>query len=416
MNSSQTIRWSLILIISFIILSPGYLSLYIPNQKSQITIDQIDSIKPSPENIYNDIVTISAWYRYLDTSGHRAAENYIFSKFESFGLNTSRQEYTCHRQDGDVRGCNVLGLLEGAIHPDKWLIIGGHYDANQFSTHGAYDNAAGASTVIELARFFKEYYKINNGPNISILFATWDAEEGGGSGCKYFVSNAPAEIEIVANINLDMFSLNYPIQNNIPGSNEEYFKLYLYTSPVNDFSGYSNIEFNESTLENFTKFQDLLSNVTYTKNDYPPDWVLVLDDTATVSDHSHFIRKSIPAVWFRGMNEYPRNERDFNERNFKHTPLDTIETMERYAGGKDELLKGINTGLIISYQLAIGIINQFNTTTIGSDEYLEPESIDFISNICTAGWLMAIVIILILFTVLYYFKYHTNKKKIRPKN
>ena len=115
------------------------------------TIDSAD--QPSADNVYNDIQTISNWYRYLDTSGHREAENYIFSKFESFGLNVSRQEYTANRMDGSVRAVNVLGLLEGDIEPWKWLVIAGHYDANQRSTHGAYDNAAGAASVIELARY-----------------------------------------------------------------------------------------------------------------------------------------------------------------------------------------------------------------------------------------------------------------------
>ena len=132
-------------------------NIFTNNKRS--TPNHSPEIQPSPEYVYNDIDTLSGWYRYLDTPGHKAAEDYIFSKFESFGLNTSRLEYTCHRPDGDVRGCNVLGLLEGTLVPELWLVVGGHYDANMYATSGAYDNAAGAAAMLELARVFTEHFK-----------------------------------------------------------------------------------------------------------------------------------------------------------------------------------------------------------------------------------------------------------------
>ena len=404
-------KWCMILIVPLLLISSGSIASNIQKQQSTTNSSVSSSSQPSPNNVYNEIDIISDWYRYLDTPGHRNAENYIFSKFESYGLNTSLQEYTCHRLDGDVRGVNILGFLESDFYVNKLLIIAGHYDATQYSTHGAYDNAAGAASVIELARFFTEYFKNNAGPTISILFATWDAEEGGGAGSKYFLDNLPTDMEIVANINLDMYCLNYPVRNSIPGSTEDYFKLNLYTGPVNDFSGYSNIDFNESTIEKFEIFQRLLSNITNIKNNYPPEWVIVMDDTKTVSDHSHFIRESIPAVWFRGMNEYPKDEGDLNERNFKHTPVDTLETMERYAGGKTELLKGINTGLTISYQFALEIIDLYNATGIESDDSQDTDSGGIISDINSIGWLIAVCIILIIFASLYYFSQRLKKQR-----
>jgi hypothetical protein len=383
-----------------ILLLPSFFAIDLNSNKKSYGLNAHYEIQPSPDYVYNEIETLSGWYRYLDTSGHQAAENYIFSKFESFGLNTSRLEYTCHRPDGDVRGCNVLGLLDGTLAPELWLVVGGHYDANMYATSGAYDNAAGAAAMLELARVFTEYFKGEDGPIISILFAAWDAEEGGGSGCRFFVENIPEGVTVVANINLDMFSLNYPVKNSIPGSSEEYFKLNLYTSPVHDFSGYSSINFNESTIDNFTIFQELLNNITYTQNNYPSEWVIVMDDTEIVSDHSHFIRNSIPAVWFRGMNEYPRDSGDINERNFKHTPIDTLETMERYSGGKGELLKGIDTGLTIAYQLILGILELQNIAIQENDhphdhgEWNGSEDYDF-------TWLIALGALVIIFVALY---------------
>lgn len=323
---------------------------------------------PSADHVYDEIATLSQWYRYLDSPGHRNAEAHILSVFDDYGLNTTVQEYTAQRLDGSVRAANVLGLLEGT-DPTRCLVIGGHYDNNQRSSKGAYDNAVGVGTVLELARLFAQVHE--DAPPMSMIFAAWDSEEGGGAGSNHYLGNPVWDIEIVGYINLDMFSLSYPVRNSIPGSSEEYFKLNVYTSPVQDFSIYQQVEYSDGTLENFTAFRDVLENITYEQFGHPSQWVIVQDDTAGVSDHRFFVERSIPAVWFRGMNEKPREAGDLNEIAFKHTPVDTLETMERYAGGKQELLKGIDTGLSIAYALANQWIEHINETSLldvdGSD-------------------------------------------------
>lgn len=316
---------------------------------------------PSAEHVYDQIDILDQWYRYLDSPGHRNAEAHILSVFDDYGLNTNVQDYTAQRLDGPVRAANVLGLLEGE-DPSRCLVIGGHYDNNQRSSKGAYDNAVGVGTVIELARLFSQVQE--EVPPISVLFAAWDSEEGGGAGSMHFLENPIWDFDIVGYINLDMFSLSYPVRNSIPMASEDYFKLNVYTSPVSDFSIYDHVEYTDETLENFTEFRDILENITYVQYGYPSQWVIVMDDTAGISDHRFFVERSIPAVWFRGMNEKPREEGDLNEIAFKHTPADTLETMERYAGGKSELLGGIDTGLSISYDLANRWIEHVNVTVV----------------------------------------------------
>ena len=208
-----------------------------------------------------------------------------------------------------------------------------------------------------------------------------------------------------------MYCLNYPVINRIPGSTEEYYKLYLYTSPVEDFSRYGSSEFDELTLDNFTRFQDILKNITYVQYDHPLEWVLVLDDTEAASDHSFFIRKSIPAVWFRGMHEYPKNEGDLNERNFKHTPGDTLETMEFYAGGKTELLKGIDTGLTIAHQLAVEMLNVSSIINQTQLEARKTGEEGGLSNLSQRQILIAIIASIIIFAGVSF--YWIRKKRNR---
>lgn len=306
--------------------------------------------EPSPENIYDEIENLP-WYRYLDSPGHRQAEQYISSKFLGFGLEVTKQEYMGQRPDSQVPCVNILGYLEGESS-NQWLVIGGHYDTNLLATQGAYDNGVGVATVIELARLFTQVESAR--PKVSILFAAWDAEEGGGAGSNYFVENLEEGIDIVAYINLDMFGINYPARNSfdyLPTSNEEYFRLYMYTSPVEDFSAYDN-EYSDETLENFTAFRSYVEEIAYEEWQYPSEWVTALDDTEANSDQKFFIREGLPSVWFRGMHENAWEEGDTNEQTFKHSPIDTLVTMEAYVGGKDNLLEAFETTLVISYNLS----------------------------------------------------------------
>jgi len=328
---------------------------------------------PSPEHVYDQIDILDQWYRYLDSPGHRNAEAHILSMFKDYGLNTTVQVYTAQRLDGPVRAANVLGLLEGD-DPTRCLVIGGHYDKNQRSSKGAYDNTVGVGTVIELARMFTQVH--DEVPPISVLFASWDSEEGGGAGSRHFLENPVWDADIVGYINLDMFGLSYPVRNSIPLATEEYFKLNVYTSPVSDFSIYNGVEYTDETLANFTVFRDVLENITYVQYGHPSQWVIVMDDTAGISDHRFFVERSIPAVWFRGMNEKPREEGDLNEITFKHTPADTLETMEAYAGGKSQLLAGIDTGLSISYDLANEWIEHVNATSVQNEDDGAPDGGD----------------------------------------
>ena len=255
------------------------------------------------------------------------------------------------RPDSQVPCVNILGYLEGESS-NQWLVIGGHYDTNLLATQGAYDNGVGVATVIELARLFTQVESAR--PKVSILFAAWDAEEGGGAGSNYFVENLEEGIDIVAYINLDMFGINYPARNSfdyLPTSNEEYFRLYMYTSPVEDFSAYDN-EYSDETLENFTAFRSYVEEIAYEEWQYPSEWVTALDDTEANSDQKFFIREGLPSVWFRGMHENAWEEGDTNEQTFKHSPIDTLVTMEAYVGGKDNLLEAFETTLVISYNLS----------------------------------------------------------------
>ena len=322
--------------------------------------------EPSAERVYELVDTISDWYRYLDTPGHHDAEAFIIETMEGYGLEVYRQEFTVNHLGRQLDAVNVVGYYEGK-DPDTWLVLGGHYDATVTSDSGAYDNAVGTATVLELARYFTQ--EVEAQPEVSLVFGAWDSEEEGGQGSELFVESAGGNATVLANLNFDMFGLSYPIPNLSPLCDEDYFKLYLYTSPIEDFSGYADYEYDNQTRANFSMLREALEQVAYDDLVLPPEWVLAIDDTETNSDQRSFIRAGIPAIWFRGMHEYAWEEGDACEQTFKHFSTDRLESLELIAGSHANLLAGFQTGL----DIAAGLVTELAyadpaTPAAGGDE------------------------------------------------
>lgn len=114
---------------------------------------------------------------------------------------------------------NVLGLIRGddPVLRDEYVIYTAHLDhlgvdgagEGDRIYNGAYDNAAGVATMLTVA---KAIAGMPIPPRRSILFAAVTAEEKGLQGSSYLAENPPVPIErIVANINIDMPFLGFPI-------------------------------------------------------------------------------------------------------------------------------------------------------------------------------------------------------------
>jgi N-acetylated-alpha-linked acidic dipeptidase len=71
---------------------------------------------------------------------------------------------------------NVLGRLEGAIEPERWVIVSNHRDA---WVYGAVDPSSGTATTMEMCRALGEAAKAGWKPRRTIVYASWDAEEYG---------------------------------------------------------------------------------------------------------------------------------------------------------------------------------------------------------------------------------------------
>ncbi len=331
---------------------------------------------PIPSTVVDDIETLADFgYRKIDTVAHANAGDFIQFRFEDLGYEVEIQNFTTELCE-DCR--NYVATIEGE-NPDSWIVIGGHYDAICYSqqiiigieypgctSEGAYDDATGVASVLELARLMKEWQQlawseigVELKPKHTWKFAAWDYEEwqgsgspeGAGYGSETFVTTLPEGVEIATYINLDMYGLNWPVEtqlvSQLSGCDEDYFHLYLFTSPVDDWSYYEDRGLNvtEDMREQAALLQDRLGRVLYDELDYPSEWVVVLDDTKGNSDHYNFISRGWPATWFRGMHEYLQEEDDTCEQSPKHAPTDRVDVVYSLAGGRSGFEAGMQTGL-----------------------------------------------------------------------
>jgi carboxypeptidase Q len=91
---------------------------------------------------------------------------------------------------GPVKYHSVIGWIPGSLHPDEFVILGGHLDALTGGT-GAIDNASGATPAMEAARLIMA---AGGKPERTIMVQLWAAEELGLLGSKSWVENNPDKL------------------------------------------------------------------------------------------------------------------------------------------------------------------------------------------------------------------------------
>lgn len=97
---------------------------------------------------------------------------------------------------------DVIGRIDGAVEPDRLVLLGNHRDAWAF---GAVDPNSGSSTLLEVARGFGQLLKRGWKPRRSIILASWDGEEFGLLGSTEWAEDHAEMLraQAVAYINMD---------------------------------------------------------------------------------------------------------------------------------------------------------------------------------------------------------------------
>lgn len=233
--------------------------------------------KLNTEQLIADLKVISSDEmegRLVGTEGNAKARAYIISRFEEIGVAPFGDSYSHpfsfkRRNGAEIQGTNVLAMMPGET--DSVIVISAHYDhlgvRDSLIYNGTDDDASGTAAVLALADYFSQGIT----PKHTLVFATFDAEEGGLRGARAFVEDSVFLQKVVLNVNMDMISQNDKNEIYAAGTHHyPFLKPILETVETGDL----NLLFGHDT----------------------PD--LGYDDWTSASDHGPFHQKGIPFVYF----------------------------------------------------------------------------------------------------------------------
>jgi Zn-dependent M28 family amino/carboxypeptidase len=234
--------------------------------------------------------------RRTGEKGGLIARDYVVSQFKKYGIAPLLDEYTQpfsfegRRDKKTYEGANILGLIKGTEHPEKYIIISAHYDhvgVNKGEVfNGADDDASGTSALFAFAEYFK-----NNPPKHSVVIAAFDAEELGLRGAVHFLeANTLPKEQIAIDINLDMVGRNDNNELYVVGSN-----LYKQLQPA---------------ITDLELPKDFKLSFGHDGLDNKQNWV-------SSSDHGPFHKQKIPFLYF-GVEDH----KDY------HQPTDDFESIQ----------------------------------------------------------------------------------------
>ncbi|TKJ41086.1 hypothetical protein CEE37_05310 [candidate division LCP-89 bacterium B3_LCP] len=193
-----------------------------PMDYSDLELYQTDDFHPFIQELVNQVSQVQ-YTEYLQTledfvtrntytSGCDNAADWIYTQFQSFGLDTYFDNFQI---SGNTKR-NVIGELPGLVYPDSIIFITGHYDATAGApgspepiAPGADDNGSGTACFLECARILSAYHFEK-----TIRFVGFAGEEQGLYGSEDYVQDLlAAQTQVVGCFNYDMiaYSGNDPL-------------------------------------------------------------------------------------------------------------------------------------------------------------------------------------------------------------
>ena len=85
----------------------------------------------------------------------------------------------------DTSSDNIIGVIQGAVEPDRYVIIGNHRDAWGY---GAADPNSGTAPLMEIARTLGQMVGTGWRPRRSMVLTSWTTEEFGIHGSNEWVT------------------------------------------------------------------------------------------------------------------------------------------------------------------------------------------------------------------------------------
>ena len=231
--------------------------------------------------------------------------------------------------DGTTRTLqDVIAWIPGRKHPNRLIVIGGHYDSRTTNSRdgvnpapGANDSGSQTALVLEAARVMAGHVF-----DATVVFADWSGEEQGLLGSKDFVQHY---LDYFPNGTLE-FNLN---SDDVGGDNTvndattlQQFDLFSPGTP-------REVGFSPSgSTNNTSPSRGIMRQIGYWGGAYVPSMTMLPQlrecPPRRQSDHSSFIASGIPGVRFRQVNKDPTHQHSPNDLFIYVTPAFTARVCQ----------------------------------------------------------------------------------------
>lgn len=229
---------------------------------------------------------------------------------------------------------NVIGLIPGSDRPDEAIIYTAHWDhlgtdpelEGDGIYNGARDNASGIAALLSLARLFSS---LPQPPRRTVAFLATTAEESGLLGARWYTENPLLPLETtVANINMDGMNIWGPMRDMV-------------------IVGYGNSE-----LEDYLRAALTAQKGRYAAPEPHPERGYYYR-----SDHLHFARHGVPALYAKSGEDSFDHGREWGAREFQeytdkryHSPLDEYDPGWDLSGAGLDVMLYFDIGLRLSME------------------------------------------------------------------
>src|SRR5947207_13702213 len=262
--------------------------------------------------------------------GIGAARDWIRDRYLSLGLQVRLVPWTfggCG--DGTTRTLqNVVAWIPGSGHPNRLIVIGGHYDSRTTNgldgvspAPGANDSGSQTALVLEAARVMAGHVF-----DATVVFADWSGEEQGLHGSAAFAQhyrdyfpNGTLEL----NLNSDIVGGDNTVNN---ATALQQFRLFSPGTPREVRSTPS------GSTDDTSPSRGIMRQIGYWGGAYVPTMTMLPqlreDRPGRSSDHEPFISRSVPGVRFIDANEKLSHQHSPNDLFIYVTPAFTARVTQ----------------------------------------------------------------------------------------
>src|SRR5436190_8100465 len=296
-------------------------------------LDRVDANRISAD--IQTLVSFGTRNTCSDNSGASpgigAARDWIQNRYLSIpGLQVTLAPWT-------FRGCgdattrtlhNVIAWIPGSGHPNRLIVIGGHYDSRTTNgldgvspAPGANDSGSQTALVLEAARVMAGHVF-----DATVVFADWSGEEQGLHGSAAFAQhyrdyfpNGTLEL----NLNSDIVGGDNTVNN---ATALQQFRLFSPGTPREIRSTPS------GSTDDTSPSRGIMRQIGYWGGAYVPTMTMLPqlreDRPGRSSDHEPFVSRSVPGVRFIDTNEKPSHQHSPNDLFIYVTPAFTARVTQ----------------------------------------------------------------------------------------